>query len=325
MKKNREIKFAAMADIHLDIMHDGERRLDAFLAAADSEDADFVIHLGDFAYPNDTSDCICPPDMMPENVLATYKKTSSLDKEAIIKKYNAYHKPAYHTLGNHDFDFLSPEGALALYGIERGYYSFHTGGWHFIVLDANYYKDGEGNFVHYDRGGYFYQDLPYLSDTQLVWLKDELKKAPEEPVIIFSHQPLFKYSGCIKNLEDFEKIIADAKANGKQIRMCINGHCHVDDLEVIDGTVYYNLNSISNYWVGENYTHAHYGKRTEEKFPCLKWTIPYRKPVYAIITLNDEGVSIKGVKGSYVSPGPKALGYRHKVSPSVKSRDIKWK
>ena len=55
MKTKREIKFAAMADMHLDIMHDGEKRLDKFLAAADEEDVDFVIRLGDFAYHNDTT------------------------------------------------------------------------------------------------------------------------------------------------------------------------------------------------------------------------------------------------------------------------------
>lgn len=323
MTSKNKIKFAAMADIHLDIMHDGEKRLDAFLEAARAEDVDFIIHLGDFAYPNDTSNTICPLDTMPENVIEAYKNPSPVDKEAILKKYNAFEKPTYHTMGNHDFDFLTPEEAIAMYGIPGGYYSFHMGGWHFIVLDGNYYKDDNGNFVHYDRGGYFYHDLPYVNDEQLLWLREELKKT-DEPVVMFSHQPLFKYNGGIKNVADFEKIISEAKARGKKIRMCVNGHCHVDDLDEIDGTLYYNLNSISNMWVGETYEHAHYGKETEKNFPCLKWTIPYRNPIYAIITMDDEGISVKGVKGTYVQPGPKKLNFTGKISPSVKSWEKKW-
>ena len=325
MKNNREIKFAAMADIHLDIMHDGQKRLDAFLEAARREDVDFIIHLGDFAYPNDTSNSICPLETMPENVRVAYENPSPVDKESVLKAYNAFEKPAYHTMGNHDFDFLTPEQAIAMYGIPNGYYSFHMGGWHFIVLDGNYYKDDNGNFVHYDRGGYFYHDLPYLNDEQLEWLRCELAKNIDEPVVMFSHQPLFKYVGCIKNLPDFKAVINEAKANGKKIRMCINGHLHADDLDEIDDTLYYNLNSISNYWVGEEYEHAHYGKKTEEKFPCLKWTIPYTKPVYAIITMNDEGISVKGAKSTFVRPGPKALNYPTKLSPSIKSWERKWK
>ena len=37
------VKFAAFTDLHLDIMHDGARRLDAFLNAAEQEDVDFII------------------------------------------------------------------------------------------------------------------------------------------------------------------------------------------------------------------------------------------------------------------------------------------
>ena len=60
------VKFAAFTDLHLDIMHDGARRLDAFLNAAEQEDVDFIIHLGDFSYPEDTSCCKCDPQKMPE-------------------------------------------------------------------------------------------------------------------------------------------------------------------------------------------------------------------------------------------------------------------
>ena len=238
-----KIKMAVVADVHLDIAKDGEKRIDAFLKAAREENVDFIIHLGDFAYPNDTSKTKCPIDKMPSNVRNAYERPSKIDKEAILKKYSSFEKPAYHTMGNHDFDFLSPDDAIRMYGIPNGYYSFHMNGWHFIVLDGNYFKDENGNYVHYDCANYFYRNLPYLNPEQLNWLENELKDG-DEPVVMFSHQALFHYDGCIKNLPDFEKIIKEAKSRGREIRMCLSGHMHLDDLDLIDGTYYHNVASL---------------------------------------------------------------------------------
>ena len=45
------VTFAAMTDLHLDIMHDGMMRIDAFLDAAQKADVEFIIQLGDLSYP----------------------------------------------------------------------------------------------------------------------------------------------------------------------------------------------------------------------------------------------------------------------------------
>lgn len=315
-----------MADPHLDIAKDGERRVDAFLKAAREEDVDFIIHLGDFAYPNDTSKTKCPIDVMPNNVRNAYERPSKIDKEAILKKYSSFEKPAYHTMGNHDFDFLTPEEAIKMYGIPNGYYSFHMNGWHFIVLDGNYFKDEDGNYVHYDCANYFYHDLPYLNPEQLEWLENELKDG-DEPVVMFSHQALFDYEGGIKNLADFERIISEAKSRGKEIRMCLSGHMHLDDLDDIDGTLYYNVISIFGMWVGEKYQAKRYCDKTEEEYPSLRYNVPYGKPVFSIVTMDDEGVSVKGMKGYCVQPSAKKLGVPgyEKINGSVKSWSKKWK
>ena len=320
-----KIKIGVCADIHLDIARDGERRLDAFLKDAREENVDFIMHLGDFAYPNDTSKTKCPIELMPDNVRNAYERPSKIDKEAILAKYCNFEKPSYHTMGNHDFDFLSPEDALRLYRIERGYYSFHKNGWHFIVLDGNYFKDEEGNYHHYDCANYFYKDLPYINPEQLEWLEKELHDT-DEPVVMFSHQALFKYDGCIKNLSDFEKIISEAKARGKEIRMCLSGHMHLDDLDEIDGTFYHNVISLFGFWLGSDYEYKRYSDKTEEEFPNLRYNIPYSKPVWSIITLDDEGFSIKGIKGRVVQPGPRKLGVKTwKINGCVKARNEKWK
>ena len=322
----REIKIAVMADVHLDIAKDGEKRVDEFLRVAKEENVDFMMHLGDFAYPNDTSKTKCPLETMPNNVRNAYLLPSYVDKEAILEKYNNFGIPAYHTMGNHDFDFLEPEDALRMYGIPNGYYSFHVNGWHFIVLDGNYFKNEDGSYEHYDCGQYFYHDLPYLTPKQLSWLEEELKTS-DEPAVMFSHQALFDYAGGIKDLPEFERIIKEAKARGKEIRMCLSGHMHLDDLDLVDGTYYHNVASLFGFWVGENFQAKHYCDATEEKFPNLRYNVIYAKPLYSIITMNDEGFSIKGVDGYYVQPGPTKRGVKKlpwKLTPYVKARTHKW-
>ena len=321
----REIKIAVMADVHLDIAKDGEKRVDEFLRVAKEENVDFMMHLGDFAYPNDTSKTKCPIETMPNNVRNAYELPSYVDKEAILEKYNNFGIPAYHTMGNHDFDFLEPEDALKMYGIPNGYYSFHKNGWHFIVLDGNYFRNEDGSYEHYDCGQYFYHDLPYLTPTQLAWLEEELKTS-DEPAVMFSHQALFDYDGGIKDLPAFEKIIKAAKARGKEIRMCLSGHMHLDGMDLVDGTYYHNVASLFGFWVGENYQAKHYCDATEKKFPNLRYNVIYAKPLYSIITMDDEGFSIKAVPGYYVQPGPTKRGapLPWKLTPSVKARSHKW-
>ena len=66
--ETQPVTIAAMTDLHLDIMHDGMMRIDAFLDAAQKADVDFIIQLGDFSYPKDTSTCLCAPEKMPINL-----------------------------------------------------------------------------------------------------------------------------------------------------------------------------------------------------------------------------------------------------------------
>ena len=45
------VKFAILTDLHAEIVHDAERRIDAFVEAANKENVDFAIQLGDFIQP----------------------------------------------------------------------------------------------------------------------------------------------------------------------------------------------------------------------------------------------------------------------------------
>ena len=122
------ITFAALTDLHLDIMHDGMRRMKSFLCAAQRADVDFIIQLGDFSYPKDTSVCLCAPDKMPVNLKLAQSAPTPVDKNAILDLFNSFPKPKFHLLGNHECDFCSKGDALEMYQMKSSYYSFHKKG-----------------------------------------------------------------------------------------------------------------------------------------------------------------------------------------------------
>lgn len=322
--KTQPVTFAAMTDLHLDIMHDGMMRIDAFLYAAQKADVDFIIQLGDFSYPKDTSTCLCAPEKMPINLKYAMECPTEIPKLEILNKYNLFSKPKYHLLGNHECDFCSKADALEMYGMEKPYYSFHLKGWHFIVLDGNSYRDEHGDLVDYNFGKYFETtDLPYLGEQQLVWLREEVLSATE-PIVIFSHQPLYACPRGLRNVDDLQKIIREGRAAGKRIQFCMNGHVHRDIRHFENGILYYTLNSISNYWAGTAYATHRYSSEIEAKFPNLQFVVPYADPIYAIVTLDENGVSVKGVEGHFVPPSPEKTGITVPLTPSVASWSFAW-
>ena len=70
----------------------------------------------------------------------------------------------------------------------------------------------------------------------------------------------------------------------------MNGHVHRDIRHFENGILYYTLNSISNYWAGTAYATHRYSSEIEAKFPNLQFVVPYADPIYAIVTLDENGV-----------------------------------
>lgn len=322
--KKETVTFAVFTDLHIEIMHDGARRLETFLNAAQEANVDFIIHLGDFCYPKDNFCCQCSVDKMPINLQRSKEHSTKQEKEVLLAQYAAFPKPAYHMLGNHEMDFCTKSDAMALYGMEKSYYSFRCGGWHFIVLDGNHYRDENGVVVDYAYGKYFEtKDLPYLGNTQLEWLKHELESGLE-PTVLLCHQPMLEGPRGLRDAKELHTIIQFARTRGKQVRLCMNGHLHQDQLQRKAGVVYYTLNSISNHWVGLEYEMQRYSKSIEENFPNLRFTLPYQNPLFAIITLDETGMRVRGVRGRFVQPGPRHMGISPTPTAGIKDRDLSW-
>ena len=322
MNENK-VTFAAFSDLHLDIMPDGKRRMDAFFQAAEEADVDFIIHLGDFCYPKGVLG-VSQEARLPVNLkLALDHPPLQPGKDALLERFASFPKPSYHVLGNHELDFCSKEDAMEVYGMTKPYYAFRCKGWHFLVLGGNHYRNAQGELLHYGYANSYYQNQPYLGEPQLQWLERELMTGPE-PAVLFCHQPMLNGRRDLKDAGELMDIIRRARQRGKQVRLCMNGHLHIDRLLIREGIVHFALNSISNFWAGEEYETLRYPPEIEEAYPSLRYTFPYEKPVFAIITLSEDGMLIQGRPGKFVQPGSRSFSYRPLPTSCVRSRQLTW-
>ncbi|NME68141.1 metallophosphoesterase family protein [Flammeovirga aprica] len=115
--EEKTVKFAVCTDVHQDIIHDAPERLQTFVEHAQKEDVDFIIQLGDFCYPKTQND-------------------------GFLNVWNSFSGPKYHVLGNHDMDISSKNESMKYTGMEKSFYSFDECGFHFVVLDPNFFCGG---------------------------------------------------------------------------------------------------------------------------------------------------------------------------------------
>ncbi|MBQ6232357.1 MAG: metallophosphoesterase [Clostridia bacterium] len=318
------VKFAAFTDLHSEIMHDAPQRLQKFICYAEKENVDFIIQLGDLGYPEPAVRCDCQDRRRPINLSVAMTQPYKHIENMLTNQLKSLSIPIYHVLGNHEMDFSSKSSVIDFDGIPSPFYSFEFKSWHFIVLDGNHYRNYKGKIVDYSYGDYFSSDdLPYLGDTQLDWLAVEMNRN-NNPVVLFCHQPLWECERGLKDRSKLMSIINSAYKHGKHVKLCMNGHLHRDLLVCDNHIIYYSLNSMSNYWAGELYNTKRFSEITECDYPNLRYTLPYRDPLFAIITLNDKGIMIKGTKSRFVQPGPKTMRIKPMPTARIKDRCIPW-
>ncbi|HRK30866.1 MAG TPA: metallophosphoesterase [Tepidisphaeraceae bacterium] len=245
---------SALRVVHLTDMHvkPEKRAAEGFAAALESlkllnPQPDFLVTGGDHVM-----DVLnCTPERANEQ-WSLYHKT--LEQGTRLR--------VYPVVGNHDVYGWSTKPALpesdAQYGkamsrdmlrVERTYYSFEHGAWHFIVLD-NIQK----------RGGGHYGDL---EPAQLEWLKADLQtNASRKPIMLFSHIPLASIvplffhrepkefwrtsDGLLhRNSRPLIELLAQYNT-----RLCVSGHIHLlDELRMMNVNFVCN-GAVSGSWWG---------------------------------------------------------------------------
>ncbi len=298
------LRFGVIADLHQDIMHDGPERLQAFIDRMKVADVDFIIQLGDFCFP------------IPEN-------------EVILRIWNLFEGPKFHVLGNHDMDRNDKLEIQNYLGMPNHYYSFDAGTYHFVVLDANYYKH-EDQYVDYNNGNYYAhgEQLPYIPDEQLQWLIDDLSRT-DRHTIIFSHQSLHNPTDGVRNRDDVHAalVAANQAAEFPKVIACFNGHNHIDAAITRDGIHYIEVNSTSNQWLGEGYEYDQYEASIRSRRPAMKYVAMYADPLYMTVTIAPNMIQIEGIQSEFVGPAPRERGHEgivcgHEITATITSRHL---
>ena len=230
--------FAIATDIHQDIMHDGPQRLQAFIDAAIQSRVDMAVQLGDFCQPT------------PVN-------------RSFLAQWEALDIPRYNVLGNHDMDGgFTRQDTVAYMSMPDRYYSFDRKGWHCVVLDGN--DPSEPPLEGYARG---------VAADQRTWLAADLQST-DLPVLIFIHQSLDR-GEVDGDREVLDVLAAHNQAIGRrQIVAVFSGHHHLDYAVCIDGIWHVQINSMSNYWMGDNFVQVRYSPAIDAAFPYIKYTAP---------------------------------------------------
>ena len=266
--QRKPVRFGICADVHKDVMHDADERLKVFVDRMNQEKVDFTIQLGDFCRPYAYND-------------------------GFMTIWRSFAGPGYHVLGNHDMDGgFTREQTVAYFKMPAQYYAFDRGGFHFIVLDGN-------DKTEPAQSGY----ARYIGAAQQQWLRRQLEQT-DRATIVFSHQSL-EDQGGVENGAAIRTILEDANgaAGKKKVIACFSGHHHIDYCRRINGVDYIQINSMSYFWIGGDYQHVRYSEQIDKKYPWIKYTVPYRDPLFALVTLESDGtIRIEETQSEWVGP-----------------------
>ncbi|PZX56776.1 metallophosphoesterase family protein [Algoriphagus chordae] len=270
---SKKITIGVIADLHQDLMHDGAERLSSFLTEVKKQSPDAILQLGDFAYPSDTN-------------------------KALIDDFNNAHQHSLHVIGNHDTDSgFTKEQCLSVWGMPATYYTQDLKGIRLIVLDGN--EKGSPSYT----GGY----VSFIGAEQINWLQKQLEKSTL-PVLICCHQPLAGLF-AVDNATEIQSLLGQYS---DKILLCINGHSHIDQHQVINDVNYLHINSASYYWVGDDYKHTTFEASIIKEHPILDLTCPYEESLFAFLTIDptSKTITVKGRRSKWVGKSPKELGYK---------------
>ena len=275
-----KLTFTVFSDLHHHpawYKVEAPERLTAIQQRAVKSGSAFLLHLGDFSHQ---------PSLYPE----------------LIRQYREFSIPGYFVLGNHEFDIDYYETVLETMGMESNYYYFDKGGFRFIQLDENYFRDFPGVYFHYSARNYFDhpQSRDWMPPEEIDWLRETVKSSPF-PCVLSSHAPLDYPNGSgVKCKEPVKEIIANSKNTPGEVILCMNGHYHRTGLDIIDGVARLDVNSASFNWVPK--PHYFFPEELYLQYECIGNQVIYADPLSAVVTLDSDArtIDIEGCESTFV-------------------------
>ncbi len=288
----QRVSVGIVADVHQDVIHDAYARMVYFVDQMNQRKPDYVIQLGDFAVPHARN-------------------------QPFLEAFNGFKGPRYHVLGNHDMDHgFSKQQTVQWWGMKARFHSFDVGGWHFIVLDGN--DANPKPWSGYNR---------YVAEEQREWLEQDLA-ATSSPTLVYSHQSL-EAAGGVANAQQVRDVLqqANRQAGWTKVFACLSGHHHTDYLKTINGIAYLQINSMSYAWVGGQHRRTRFRPHVEKAYPWVSYTVPYRDPLYAVLTLDpaDGTMTVDGMQTEFVPPTPEEMGLPNAagMTPTITTRKLR--
>ena len=215
-----DFSFGVIADLHYAdkdmainrYYRESDEKLRECIVTFNSLKPVFIIELGDFV------------DKAEKEIEFEYLRT-------INGIFNEFDGERHYVLGNHDVSTFSKTEFLSAVRADKNYYSFDLNDYHFIVLDANYNKDGSD----YNTGNFDWTET-YIPASQQEWLKQNLEQAQGKKTIIFVHQNLHDETDPhgVKNAPEVRHILEEA---GNVITV-FQGHDHKGGYARINGIHY---------------------------------------------------------------------------------------
>jgi predicted phosphodiesterase len=201
--RNSDLLIGVMADSHADTKT--YWLIGEFAKKAKLKQPDFIIEAGDFIENRDKDGDGKQPR---EDGLADWR---------IADGYlynNLGGIPEYHVVGNHEMFSLLKKDWENLTG-RNNYYSFVSGNYQIIVLDAMYWFDTHLDVeLNSEKAGAY---VGYIPEKEQDWLKAKLKN--HEQNIIFIHHPLY----LLNNSEIIKELL---KKYDDRIILIVSGHKH---------------------------------------------------------------------------------------------------
>ena len=315
-------RFLVFADLHVDIMHDAVARMQVILEEAKRQKVSFLIQLGDMMYPD--SRYLQDHDKAHDRT-GWFSNERDDEKFMIERMILDSGLKLYSVLGNHDMDACGKELACAYFHIPAPYYTFDEGGIRFIALDTNFFRRGDA-YYPYDHCNYPREDNTWMGGEQLSWLEKQIADSPL-PCVLLSHAPL---GDELLNSPDGPavwEIVRRANAHGRKVILALNGHNHIDGVCVRSGVPFMSVNSASNIWIGHEFDCVRYSETISKLYRHMTGCAPYWDALFALMTIDDDGIHVQGRESTFVGKTPYELGFPperfyHKIRPAVRSREL---
>lgn len=295
--KSKGIKFGVISDLHWDLMHDSERRANIFIDAMNKEQPDFIIQLGDFCVPK------------PEN-------------RKLLEIWDGFKGDKYHVLGNHDTDGgFTKAQALEFWSVEKPYYSFDEGGFHFVVLDGNEKSETE-KISGYART---------IGKQQLNWLKEDLKNTKLR-TIICCHQAMDNTLGGLSNGMEVRYLLEqiNEEAGFNKVILVLSGHHHLNYHNNINDIHYVQINSAGYYWTDDVPKKLPYSEEFYKSHGILRNTLIYEDPIWAVVDIDHKkNITIKGTESRMAGVPLEETGLNihqdvYPITAKIDSRKLKY-